>query len=67
MPRVLVQSFLPSERTAVFPEPYRVKGNGLLYPKPSDLRVCQVLCNLPFHNSSHYLCDGVYHAGTAHH
>lgn len=29
---------------------------GGKYPKPSDLSVCQVLCNLPFHNSSHYLC-----------
>ena len=29
---------------------------GGKYPKPSDLSVCRVLCNLPFHNSSHYLC-----------
>lgn len=29
----------------------RAKGNGLLYPNPSDWSVCQVLCNLPSHSS----------------
>lgn len=51
MPQVLIQSFLPSERTAPFPELYRGKGDGCLDPKISDRSVCQVLCNLPFHSS----------------
>lgn len=29
----------------------RVKGNGLLYPKPSNWSVCQVLCNLSSRSS----------------
>lgn len=48
--QVLVQDFLPSESIATFYESYRMKGNGLLHPEPSDLSACQVLCNLPFHS-----------------